>query len=68
MTYYVTSAKEITSNSSVTTASPEKFYGEMVCTGIMTVCIYSSEIKHNNSIDYNNHVVSNEKDFDKIYT
>ena len=31
-THYVMSAKEITSNASVTTTLLEKFYGEMVCT------------------------------------
>ena len=36
------SAKEITSNSSVTTTLLEKFYGEMVCTWTLTVRIYSS--------------------------
>ena len=32
MTSHVMSAKEIGSNLLVTTALPEKFYGEMVCT------------------------------------
>ena len=35
------SAKEITSNSPVTTSLLEKFYGEMNCTWTMTVRIYS---------------------------
>ena len=87
------SAKEIGSNLLVTTALPEKFYGEMVCTWIRTVHIYwlvicilnksiwqtednnttvgkdsckqsfdsFNEVKHNNSIDYINNVISHEQ-------
>ena len=40
MTSHVMSAKEIRSNSLVMTELPEKFYGEVVCTWIITVHIY----------------------------
>ena len=48
ITYYVMSAKEITSSSSVTTTFDS-----------------SDEVKHNNSIDYNNNVVSHEEVIEK---
>ena len=44
MTSYIMSGKEVSSNSSVTTILPEKFYGEMVCTWIVAVRMFASNL------------------------